>query len=54
MPYQDNGDKKFKTQMIPVTLVGLLTSAINGIVAYIAVYFFKPLWEKVVRWWNNE
>jgi cobalamin synthase len=54
MPYKDNGDKKFKIQMIPVTLVGLLTSAINGIVAYIAVYFFKPLWDKLVRWWNNE
>lgn len=46
--------KKLKMQTISITLVGLLSSAINGIVAYIAVYFFKPLWEKTIRWWNNE
>lgn len=41
--------KKFRIQMVPVTLAGLITSAVNGIIAYVAVYFFKPLWEKLVR-----
>lgn len=45
--------KKFKIQMVPITLAGLVTSAINGIIAYIAVYFFRPLWEKIVFWWNK-
>lgn len=45
--------KKFKIQMVPITLAGLVTSAINGIIAYIAVYFFKPLWEKIVSWRNK-
>lgn len=46
--------KKFKIQMVPITLAGLITSAINGIIAYIAVYFFKPLWDKLMRWWQND
>lgn len=46
--------KRFEIKTIPFTLAGLISSAINGIVAYIAVYFFKPLWEKIIRWWNNE
>lgn len=53
MDSQDNG-KKFKIQTIPLTLAGLVGSAINGIVAYVAVYFFKPLWEKFMKWWKNE
>lgn len=54
MTSQDNGNKKFKIQTIPLTLAGLIGSAINGIVAYIAVYFFKPLWDKIMKWWNND
>jgi hypothetical protein len=48
MKSQDNDNKKFTIQTISLTLAGLLGSAVNGIVAYIAVYFFKPLWEKIV------
>lgn len=46
---------KFKQQMISVTisLSSILSSAINGIVAFIAVYFFKPLWDKIVKMWEN-
>lgn len=47
---------KFKQQMISVTisLSSILSSAIHGIVAFIAVYFFKPLWDKVVKIWENK
>lgn len=54
MESRNSGKKQFKIQTIPLTLAGLIGSAINGIVAYIAVYFFKPLWDKIIRWWNNE
>jgi len=40
--------KKLKSQMISVTIASIINSAINGVVAYVAVYFFKPLWEKIV------
>lgn len=45
--------KKCRIQTIPITLAGLIGSAINGIIGYIAVYFFKPLWEKTIKWWNK-
>lgn len=46
--------KKFKIQMVTITLAGLINSAVNGIIAYIAVYFFKPLWDKFMKWWKND
>jgi uncharacterized membrane protein len=46
--------KKFKIQTVSITIAGLIGSALNGIIAYVAVYFFKPLWEKMVKWWKNE
>lgn len=39
--------KKFSTTSISIGM--LATSAIQGIVGYIAVWFFKPLWEKFVK-----
>lgn len=45
---------KFKIQTIPITIAGLIASAVNGIIAYIAVYFFKPLWEKLMKWWKHD
>lgn len=53
MNSQHNG-KKFKIQTIPITIGSIIASAISAIVGYIAVYFFKPIWNKIVAWWNNE
>ena len=50
---QDSESNKIKKQNIPLTIGGLIASAISGIVGYIAVYFFKPVWEKIVRWWKK-
>lgn len=47
-------DGKFKVKTIPITIGSLIISAVNGIVAYIAVYFFKPLWEIIINWWKNK
>ena len=49
---QKDGDKT-KIQTVSITLAGLIGSALNGIIAYIAVYFFKPLWGKIMKWWNK-
>jgi hypothetical protein len=55
MDSQHSGkNKKFKIQTIPITIGSLITSAISAIVGYVAVYFFKPLWEKIIKWWNSE
>lgn len=37
-----------------LAITPILLAALNAIIGYIAVYFFKPLWEKIIRWWNNE
>ena len=50
---QDSESNKIKKQNIPLTIGGLIASASSGIVGYIAVYFFKPVWEKIVRWWKE-
>jgi hypothetical protein len=46
-----------ETQMIPVvpalTLGGIINASVSGIVSFIAVYFFTPLWNKIVNYWNN-
>ena len=49
---QNLGDKKIKKQS--VTMSTIIGKAIEAIVAYIAIYFFKPVWEKLVKWWKNE
>ena len=47
-------NKDTKCQLVPITLSNIILQALNGIIAYIAVYFFKPLWEKFMKWWKNE
>ena len=44
--------KKFSTYSITVSM--LITSAIQGIIGYIAVWFFKPIWEKFVNLFKKE
>lgn len=44
---------KSKIQMLPITIASLTISAINGIVGFLAVYFFAPIWVKIVAWWNK-
>jgi hypothetical protein len=47
-----------KTQMIPIvpalTVSGIINASVSGIVSFIAVYFFSPIWEKIINWWNNK
>jgi len=46
--------KEFKKQSLTITVASLIGAAINGIVGFIAVYFFKPVWEKIVKWWYGK
>jgi hypothetical protein len=51
----EKSDKDNEIQCLPaVTFGGLIASAINGIVAYVAVYFFKPLWQRLTKFWEKE
>ena len=49
--------EEVKTQMIPVvsalTFSGIINASVSGIVSFIAVYFFTPVWNKITNYWNN-
>lgn len=49
---QDSEFEEVKTQNIIISTI--LGKAVEAIVAYIAIWFFKPLWDKLVKWWKNE
>lgn len=52
-----NNDIDTKTQVESQTVVTagtIITAAINGIVGYVAVYFFQPIWLKIVKWWDSD
>lgn len=53
MKQDSDSNKTIKTQSLSITICGLMVSAINGIVGYVAVYFFKPLWEKLIKMFNT-
>ena len=45
-----------KGQMIIVpalTLGGIINASVSGIISFLAVYFFTPIWSKIVTWWNK-
>lgn len=49
----DHGqDKTVKKQSITVSTI--LGKAIEAVVAYIVLWFFKPVWERLVRWFNKK
>jgi hypothetical protein len=49
--------EEVETQMIPIvpalTISGIINASISGIVSFIAVYFFTPIWNKIANYWNN-
>lgn len=47
----DKNDDSLKTQN--VILNTILTKSIEAIIGYIAVWLFKPLWNKIVKMWNK-
>lgn len=48
----DHGkNKKIKKQSITMTTI--VGKAIEAVVAYVVLFFFRPLWDKLVKWWNK-
>lgn len=43
-------DDKVQILMIPVVVVN---GIVSGIISVITAYLFKPLWNKIMRWWNK-
>lgn len=51
--YMSQDKEEFEKQMIPIvpalTFGGIINASVSGIVSYIAIYFFRPVWEKLVK-----
>ena len=49
--------EEVKAQMIPVvpalTMSGIINASISGIVSFIAVYLFTPVWKKIIDFWTT-
>ena len=37
-----------------VVPVAVANGIIGGISSVITAYFFKPVWDRTMKWWNNE
>ena len=48
---QNLGDKEIKKQSITITTI--FTAAVEAVVGYIVVWFFEPVWKKIVKWWKG-
>jgi hypothetical protein len=50
--------EEVETQMIPIvpalTFSGIINASVSGIVSFIAVYLFAPIWNKIISSWNNK
>ena len=44
--------EKIKKQSITMTTI--MGKAIEAVVAYIALWFFKPVWDRLVKWWKGK
>jgi len=45
-------DKKIKSQSITMTTI--FGKAIEAVVAYVVLFFFRPVWDRLVKWWNKD
>ena len=47
-----DSDKKIEKQSVTVsTIIG---KVIEAIIVYITIYFFKPVWERIVGMWKKK
>lgn len=47
-------NEKIETQCVSITLGSILASILNGVIGVIAAYFFKPLWNKIAKLWEEK
>jgi hypothetical protein len=47
--------RNFKYTVISssVTLSLIITKTIEAIVGFIAISLFKPIWDKIIKWWQK-
>ena len=51
MTSEHGNNKTVKKQSI--TMSTIIGKAIEAVVAYVVLFFFRPVWSKLVKWWNK-
>lgn len=51
MTTEHGNDEEIKTQSI--TMSTIIGKALEAVVAYIVLWFFKPLWDNLIEWWKK-
>lgn len=51
---QQNDDIENQCVVPVVVTTPIINGVIGGISSVITVYFFKPMWEKITKLWNNK
>tara|TARA_Y100000389_G_scaffold19883_1_gene17244 strand:- start:9807 stop:9974 length:168 start_codon:yes stop_codon:yes gene_type:complete len=49
---QHGKDEPIKKQSITMTTI--FGKAIEAVVAYVVLFFFRPVWDRLVKWWNKD
>lgn len=50
-------DKKYKYTILvlpTITVVAIINGIVSGITSVIVSYFFRPLWNNIVKGWKND
>lgn len=48
-----HGDEDNKIKKQSITMTTIIGKAIEAVVAYIVLWFFEPVWKKIVKWWQS-
>ena len=49
---QHGEEKPIKKQSITMTTI--FGKAIEAVVAYVVLFFFRPVWDRLVKWWKEK
>lgn len=50
----NNDKEKISKQSITLTTGGIISAAVEAVVGYIAIYFFAPVWKKIIKKWDKK
>lgn len=45
---------KYTVVTFGLTLTSIMSHTLHSIIGFIAIYFFKPIWDSIIKWWNHE
>ena len=43
-----------KVEKQSITLNTIIAKVVEAIVSYIALYFFTPIWKRIMKWWYED